>query len=769
MSHRIRKAAVIGAGTMGAQIAAHLANAGVPTLLLDLPASEGSDRNAVARAGLQRALQLKPAAFMHADRQRLVAIGNTEDDLERIREADWIVEAIVEDLEAKRALWARLEPFVGSQAIVSSNSSGIPMHRQLEGRSEAFRRRFLGTHFFNPPRYLYLLELIPTPDTDPEALRRMRLFGERILGKGVVIAKDVPGFIANRIGVYGLAQAMRAMLELGLSPDVVDFLTGPLIGRPKSATFRTADLTGLDVLYRVARDLEQATGDPGFALPEVVQRLLERGWLGEKTTQGFYKRVQDESGKRCILTLNLQTLEYEDRGKVRLPELEPIQQLADTAARIRALLRLEGPLGEFMRRTTYGLLHYAARQYGVVSDAIEDIDNALKWGFGWEYGPFELYDLLGLDAVAEVFAALGWEVPPIVQEHLRASRPFYAPAGPSPRPRELILLGALKRNGAAIVRQSAGASLLDIGDGVALLEFHSKANAIGEDALRMVQVALEVVPQHFLGLVIGNQGEHFSAGANLALILMMAQEGDWDELELAVRQFQRASMSLRYAPFPVVAAPFGLTLGGGAEVVLHADRVQAHAELYMGLVETGVGLIPAGGGTKELLFRFSEELAAYPEADPFEAVRRAFQLIALAQTSGSALEARAMGFLRDGDRITMNRYRLITDAKARVLELAPDYMPPAPNRTIRALGAEALGNLYYGAWQLRQAGRITEHELLLARTLAYVLCGGDGSPRTVTEQDILDLEREAFLKLLGTRKTQERIAYTLKTGKPLRN
>jgi 3-hydroxyacyl-CoA dehydrogenase len=754
---------------MGAQIAAHLANAGVPTILLDLPAPEGSDRNALVRAGLERALALKPAAFMHPERRQLITIGNTEDDLERLREADWIVEAIVEDLQAKQALWARLEPVVRPDTILSSNSSGIPMHRQLEGRGEAFRKRFLGTHFFNPPRYLYLLELIPTRDTDPDVIRRLRLFGERVLGKGVVIARDVPGFIANRIGVYGLVQAMRAMLDLGLTPDVVDALTGPLIGRPKSATFRTADLTGLDVLYRVAHDLYEATGDAGFVLPEVVGVLVQRRWLGEKTGQGFYKRLKEASGQSRILTLNLQTLEYEDRGKVRIPELEPIRALPDVADRIRALLRLEGPIGEFMRRTTYAVLHYAARQYGVVADTIEDIDNALKWGFGWEHGPFELYDLLGPKSVAEAFAQMGWEVPPVVAERVQAGQLFYPPDVPPRRPEGVLLLRDLKRNGAAVVRRSAGASLLDIGDGVALLEFHSKANAIGEDALRMVQAALEVVPQHFLGLVVGNQGEHFSAGANLALILLLAQEGEWEELDWAVRQFQRASMSLRYAPFPVVAAPFGLTLGGGAEFVLHADQVQAHAELYMGLVETGVGLIPAGGGTKEMLFRFTEELAPYAEADPFEAVRRAFGLIAMAQTSTSALEARAMGFLRDRDRISMNRYRLLADAKARVLELAADYVPPPPGRAIRALGAEAIGNLYYAAWQLHQAGRITEHEVFIARTLAYVLCGGDGPPRTVTEQDILDLEREAFLRLLGTRKTQERIAYTLKTGKPLRN
>ncbi|BFH76006.1 3-hydroxyacyl-CoA dehydrogenase/enoyl-CoA hydratase family protein [Thermus thermophilus] len=762
----IKKVGVVGAGTMGSGIAALVASAGIPVVLLDIPGKE--DRNEYAKRGLERALKARPAAFMDPERARYVEIGNTEDDLEKLKDCDWVVEAIIEKPEPKQALYARLEGLLKPTAIVSSNTSGIPMRILLEGRSEGFRRRFLGTHFFNPPRYLHLLELIPTPETDPKVLEEIRRFGERILGKGTVLAKDSPGFIANRLGVYGMVQAVRLMEKHGLTIDEVDALTGPLLGRPNSATFRTADLTGLDVLKLVTEELAQATGED-FALPEWVHRLVEEGRLGEKAGAGFYKRVNGE-----IYTLDYRTLDYAPRTKLELPELRALRDLP-LRERLAKALDLPGKYGAFLRELFAKTAHYTLEKAPEIAYDLVSVDQALEWGFGWEEGPFKNMDAVGLSRVEALFAEHGLEAPELLR---RAQGTFYKDGAylgfdgayhPLPKREGVISLKALKSEGKTLL-ESKEAVLLDLGDGVALLEFRTKMNAIGEGVIRMLQKSLEFVEEKgYLGLVIGNEDPRaFSAGANLALILSLAQEGDWDELALAVRQFQKASMSLRYSPFPVVVAPFGLTLGGGAEFTLHADRVQAHAELYMGLVEAGVGLLPAGGGTKEMLLRFTQELAPYEEADPFEAVKRAFQLIAMARTSTSALEARKMGFLRDGDGISMNRDFLIADAKRRVLELAPDYRPPLPPR-VRVLGSEALGNLRYAVWAFREAGEITDHDVRIGLEIAYVLSGGEGPAREVSEWDLLDLEREAFLKLLGTRKTQERIAYTLKTGKPLRN
>lgn len=768
---RIRKLGVVGAGTMGGAIAALAASAGVPVVLLDLPGDD--DRDGPARRGLERQLAARPAAFMDPDRARLIEIGNTEDHLERLASCDWVVEAIIEQVEPKRALYARLEQVLPETTIVTSNTSGIPMHQLLEGRSERFRRRFLGTHFFNPPRYLHLLELIPTSETDPEVLAAIESFGSRILGKGTVLARDVPGFIGNRLGVYGLLQAIRLMERFDLTIDEVDALTGPLIGRPRSATFRTADLSGLDVLRHVSTELSEATGED-FSLPGWVEALVEQGRLGEKSGIGFYQREG-----RDIFTLDWKTGEYHPRAEFRLPAIGQIKDLP-LPERLRGVLALPDKYGDFMRTLFFTTAHYTLERAPEVAYDLVAVDRALEWGFGWDAGPFRQMDMIGAEALRAGFAELGLSEPELLQK--AGERGFYSREDgtlhyldfsgtyqPVPSIPGTIALSGLKEAG-KVLKSSKDASLIDLGDGVVLLEFHTKMNAIGEGILRMLNAGIKLVEQEgYAGLVIGNEDPRaFSAGANLGLILMLAREGGWDELELAVRQFQRATMSLRAAPFPVVVAAHGLTLGGGAEFLLHADHVQAAAELYTGLVEVGVGLIPAGGGTKELLFRFTQELAPYVEADPFEAVRRAFMLIGMAQTSTSALEARRMGFLRPGDRITMNRDRLIADAKAAVLALAPDYVPPVPG-TIRALGREGLGNLRYAVWSMREAGQISDHDVEIGNALAYVLCGGDGPPREVTEQDILDLEREAFLKLLGTRKTQERIAHMLKTGKPLRN
>ncbi len=769
----IKKIGVVGAGTMGAGIAALAASAGVPVVLLDIPA-EGDDRNAIAKRGLERALKARPAAFMAKDRARLIEIGNTEDDLEKLKDVDWVVEAIVEKPEPKRALFARLEAVLKQDAIVTTNTSGIPMKVLTEGRSEAFRRRFLGTHFFNPPRYLHLLEVIPTPETDPEVLARIEAFGDRVLGKGIVRAKDVPGFIANRLGVFGMVQAVRLMEAYGLSIEEVDALLGPLVGRPKSAVFRTADLTGLDVLLFVAGELAEATGED-FALPDWVKKLVETGRLGEKTKAGFYKKEGKE-----ILVLDPETLEYRPRKK---PEIPGYGQLKDRplAERLKGVLELPEPYGPFMKNLFAVTGHYTLERAPEIAYDLVAVDRALRWGFGWEMGPFEQMDAVGLDRVRALFAEFGLSAPELLE---KAEASFYkkedgrklfltfeggyAPVPPVPGQ---IALAELHEEG-RVVKENKEAALLDLGDGVLLLEFRGKMNAIGEGVLALTDWAVRHIEKEGLaGLVVANDDPRtFSAGANLGLIAMLIQEGDWDELDRAVRTFQRATMGLRYAPFPVVVAPAGLALGGGAEYTLHADRVVAHAELYMGLVEVGVGLIPAGGGTKELLFRFSEALAPYDEADPFAAVRRAFETIAMAKTSTSALEAKALGYLRDADEVVMNRDRLIARAKAAVLHLAENYVPPVRGfRRVRVLGNEALGNLKYAIWQFREAGQITDHEVRIASELAYVLSGGDGPPREVGEEEILDLEREAFLKLAGTKKTLERVLAVLKTGKPIRN
>lgn len=753
MPYSIRSAAVIGAGTMGAGIAAHLANAGIPCLLLDLP-TDGPDRNALARKGLERVRKSRPAAFMSPDREALVTIGNTDDDLARAGACDWVIEAAFERLDVKRDLYAKLEPHLGPRTLITSNSSGIPMRLQCEGRSPEFRRRFFGTHFFNPPRYLHLLEIIPGPDTDPEALRAMADFADRVLGKGVVVAHDVPGFAANRLGGYSWLKAMKAAVELDLSPDVVDYLTGPLIGRPKSATFRTGDLSGLDILYEVGRQLGKATGED-FEIPPALEELVNRKWLGEKTGQGFYRREKRQGGGSAILTLNLKTFEYEERGKVRLDELEAVRVLPTPEARHAALLDMPGPHGEFLRRTTWPFLAYVGGKIGEVAATAAEVDNAVKWGFGWDVGPLEFARYLGEEKVRAGLAAHGLEMPPRLEEYLRG-----------PAPTGVFRLKDLHRAG-KVVLGNADASLVDLGDGVACLEYHSKANSIGETILDFTRQALARVEQDFVGLVVGNQGENFSAGANLALLLELSQSADWDRIDQAVRIFQGMTSSLRHSPFPVVAAPFKVTLGGGCEVMLWADAAEADAELYTGLVEVGVGILPAGGGTTEMLIRMTEALPA--GADPFLAVQKAFELIALGKVSASALEARSMGFLRKTDGIVMNGDRILPQAKARVLALAPGYVP-APLRRVRVLGEAAYANLLAGVLGMQAAGHVTEYEVHLAKTIARVLTGGlMNRPSEVDESVLLDLEREAFLALCGQEKTRERLAHTLKTGKTLRN
>ena len=766
---RIRRIGIVGAGTMGAGIGALVASVGLPVVLLDIPAKEG-DPNAPARKGLERQLTASPPAFLDPERAALVRVGNTRDDLGLLRDCDLVIEAIIEQLEPKRELYGRLESVITPETIVASNTSGIPMKQLVEGRSQSFRERFLGMHFFNPPRYLHLLEIIAAPETSDVSLARARGFSERVLGKGTIRAKDVPGFVANRLGVYGMVLALRMLDEFNLSIDEVDALTGPLLGRAKSATFRTADLTGLDVLDHVAKELTRATGED-FELPDWVQQMVAKGMFGAKVGLGFYKRVGKD-----IHTLDRKTLTYAPQQQVESKELAALSKLA-LPERLRRIGELEGTYGEFARTYLLRLSHFVLERTPEIAYDIPSVDLAMEWGYAWESGPYKQMDMLGSAFLRDGFKKLKLSEPELLE---KAKAGFYADDGAKalqldgsyapvheiPGTIRLARFHAQKR----VLQSNDDASLLDLGDGVACLEFHSKMNTLGAGVLAALREALTRVERDGMaGLVIGNDDPRtFTAGADLSGVAAVLQRGDWKQMEAAATAFQQASMSLRFAPFPVVVAPFGLTLGGGCEFSLHADLIQAHAELYMGLVEVGVGIIPAGGGTKELLFRFNTELAPYEEADPFEAAKRAFRVIAMATTSGSALEARKLGFLRDRDRITMNRDLLIADAKQRVIDLAPGYVAPTL-QSITAVGKEGYGNLKYAAWAMREAGQITDFEVKLANEIAYVLCGGDGPPRTVTEQDILDLERDALLRLLGTKETQERIAHMLKTGKPLRN
>jgi 3-hydroxyacyl-CoA dehydrogenase len=706
---RIRSVAVLGAGTMGAQIAAHIANAGLPVLLLDVTPQAAAE-------GLARASKLKPDPFFTADARALVRTGGFDEHLSEISTADWIIEAIVERIDAKQALLARVDPLRAPHAIVSSNTSGIPLAAIAEGRSDGFRRHWLGTHFFNPPRYLQLLEVIPTPETDPEVLETIASFADVRLGKGVVIAKDTPNFIANHLGLYGVMQIVRALESGRYTIEEIDAITGQAIGRPKSATFRTMDIVGIDVLAHVAKDL---------GVPPLVTSLVERNWIGVKTGTGFYKR--DTNGD--ILTLDPETMTHRPFQPPKLASLEAAKSIENTGERIRTLFNGKDKVGEFLRETLGPTLDYAKRVTPEIAHSPEDVDRAMRWGFGWELGPFE------------TIAALDEAPLKGRTTTLRAGR---------------------------VVKKNVGASLVDIGDGVLCVEFHSKMNAIGGDTIQMLTAGVKEATANFRALVVGNDGVNFSAGANIMLVLLEAQEGNWDEIDLMVRGFQNATMALKYADVPVVVAPAGLALGGGCEIVLHADRVQAAAESYIGLVEVGVGLIPAGGGTKEMLARAMEDAA--PSADPLPLVQKVFETIGFAKVSTSGPEAQRIGYLRDVDAITMNRDRLLPEAKTRALARAADYVKPQPRQAIRVGGENLQAALKLGIHLALRAERISEHDAVIGRKLAWILAGGNMKHAgTVTEQQLLDLEREAFLSLCGERKTQERIAHTLKTGKPLRN
>ncbi|HEX2599651.1 MAG TPA: 3-hydroxyacyl-CoA dehydrogenase NAD-binding domain-containing protein [Terriglobales bacterium] len=805
---RIHRVAVLGAGTMGARIAAHIANAGVPCYLFDIvpPDADGPARNQIAIAGLEAARKSKPAAFFEPSLARLVTLGNFEDDLKKLADVDWIIEAVVENLDIKRALLKKIEAVRKPGTIITTNTSGLPVAKISEGFSDEFRRFWFGTHFFNPPRYMRLLELIPTPESDPAAMDAIANFADVHLGKGIVRAKDTPNFIGNRIGTFSVLNVMRLMQDMDLSIEDVDALTGTALGWPKSATFRTIDLVGLDILSHVVSNMSSHVRDERseLGLPDFFKQMLQRKWLGDKTKGGFYKKAKATDGKEDErLGLDWKTLDYRPRQKAKFPALEMAKNVEETGARVRMLLGMNGggpqkgdKAGQFLWTALSELWTYCANRVPEISDSVVEIDRAMKLGFNWEMGPFELWDEAGVEGTV---TRMKKESNPVAAnaEKLLASgkRSWYSDASNTASGRTYFDLGSsdykpvqvppgvwwveVAKKSRGEVKKNSGASLVDLGDGVGCIEFHSKMNSLGADIIQLVTQSLKPGGPggNFDAFVITNDAQNFSVGANLMLLLMAVQEEEWDDVDLVIRQFQNMTQAIKFSQKPVVVAPFGLTLGGGTEMSLHAAARQPHAELYTGLVEVGVGLLPGGGGCKEMLLRAVDSAAAIRKdgrgesVELMEAMKKTFETIATAKVATSAYEARGLGFLSDADRITMNRERVLSDAKARALELAQTgYQPPAPRTDIPAPGESILAALKMGVHLMRQGEFISDHEVKIGAKVAEVLCAGNLTPGTpVSEQYILDLEREAFKSLCGERKTQERIQYTLKTGKTLRN
>jgi len=772
----IAKAAVLGAGTMGSRIAAHLANAGVDVVLLDL-ASEGPARSRIAAQALENLKKTKPAAFYDATTAARITTGNFDDDAALVSGCDWVIEAVTEDLGIKKALLEKIVPHLKPGAILTTNTSGIPIATIAESLPPALRSRWFGTHFFNPPRYMRLVEIIPTPEADPEAVAAVAQFADRRLGKDVVFARDTPNFIANRIGVFIMLEAIRLMQSEDLTIEEVDALTGTAIGWPRTGTFRLSDLVGLDVMAHVAKNFASLRSGAAeqVSTPPFVQRMLERRWLGDKTGQGFYKKQKDAQGKELRLALDWKTLDYHPAAKPNLPSLEMAKNAERLPERLAQLLSgdVKKDRGaRFHWRLLSALWNYAADCLPEIADSVASIDRAMRAGFNWEMGPFELWDAAG---VPQTVARMESHSPVVDRLLASGATSWYRNHGRECfDPVEGIYKLIAEPEGVArvatfraangVVRQNPGASLVDLGDGVACLELHSKKNAIGEDIVRMITETLRADGESvrdFEAFVITGDADQFSVGANLMQLLLAVQEDEWDDVDLMVRAFQRMTSAIKFCPRPVVAAPFGFCLGGGAEISLAAVRRQAHAELYMGLVETGVGLLPAGGGCKEMTLQSTDE----------HSLRRHFETVAMAKVSTSAVEARRLGFLLQGDRITMNRERLLLDAKHFARSIADaGYGAPLMRTDIPAPGESALATLKMGVYMMRQGGYISDHDVKVANWVAHVMCGGSITPGTpVSEQYLLDLEREAFLSLCGEKKTQERIAFTLKTGKPLRN
>jgi 3-hydroxyacyl-CoA dehydrogenase len=800
MPYQIRKAAVLGAGVMGAAIAAHLANTGIPSLLLDIvPPDAGDDRDKVARAGLEKAINARPAAFYSKRAAKLVTVGNIEDDLGELAKVDWIIEAVVERLDIKRSLYAKVEQVLAAGTIITSNTSGLPAYMLTEGRSQAFRRNFLITHFFNPVRYMRLLELVPDVDTAPELMQFMQEFSTGVLGKGVVLCKDTPNFIANRIGTYGFMSTLHRVLNEGYTVGEVDTILGPGMGRPRSAVFRTVDLTGLDTLAHVADNLyENAPNDEQretFRMPEVVREMIRRGWLGEKSGQGFYKRIKNPDGESTILELNLLTLEYEPQQKVRFPSLGVARNIDNPVQRVLTVLAADDRAGQLARETTADSLIYAANRAPEIAGSIVAVDEAMRWGFNFDMGSFELWDVLlqhpdvlqkvlqertGTQALPELVQRVKREGQGTFYTGIPGKRQFFdfhtATYKPVPTPKGAISLEAAKASN-KVLRDNGSASLIDLGDGIVCLEFHTKMNSIDEGIIEMLRYSVEEGQKQFRAVVINNEAADFSAGANIMLVLMGAKAGEWKMLEAAINGLQQAHQLLKYSPIPVIAAPSGRALGGGCEIIMHANHVRAHVESYIGLVEVGIGLIPAGGGCKELLVRLGatvEDQKAGKTGGPFTPSRRAFETIAFATVSTSAAEAQELRFLRKSDAFTVNRDLLLRDAKADAVRLAEvreaGKWQPAQPPMLLLPGPGARLVLEQQIENLLLTGKASEHDAVIGRHLARVVTGGECSPITpITEQHVLDLEREAFLSLCGMEKSQDRMQAILMTGKPLRN
>ncbi len=798
---KIKSVAVLGSGIMGSRIACHFANIGMQVLLLDIVPNEilpeeqakgltmesKAFRNRIVNAAFQATLKANPASLYHKSYASRITLGNFTDDMHLIAGCDWVIEAVVENLKIKQSVFTEVEKHRKPGTLITSNTSGIPIRMMAEGRSDDFRKHFCGTHFFNPPRYLRLLEIIPGPATDPEVISFIESFGSQQLGKTTVHCKDTPAFIANRVGVYSIMALFHLVEKMGLKVEEVDKLTGPVLGRPKSATFRTCDVVGLDTLVNVANGLAANCPNDSqkdlFALPGYVASMVEKKWLGDKTKQGFYKKVKTPEGKSEILALDLVTLDYRAQQKVKFATLEQAKTIDDLSLRMKALAGGKDKAGEFYRASFFGLFRYVSERIPEISDTVYAIDDAMRAGFGWELGPFEIWDAIGVKEAVVGMQQAGIPVANWIQKMIsEGNNTFYKndsgktlcynPATSTyeliPGQDQIVALNPLRQT--KTVWSNSGCSVIDMGDGILCCEFRTKMNTIGGEVVQGVNKAIELAESDFRGLVIGNDAANFSAGANLAMVFMMAVEQEWDEIDMAIRMFQNMNMRVRYSSIPVVVAPFGLTLGGGCEMTLHADHVQAHAETYIGMVEFGVGLIPGGGGSKEFALRFADSVR---EGDiELNLLRDRFLTIGQAKVSTSAAEAYDLGILRSGkDDITLNRSRLLIDAKTAAIRLADaGYVMPAPRKDVRVLGKSGLGMVMAGANTMFSGHYISQHDKLISEKLGYVLCGGDlSAPSLVSEQYLLDLERQAFLSLCGEKKTLERIQSILTTGKPLRN
>ncbi|MDR0476616.1 MAG: 3-hydroxyacyl-CoA dehydrogenase/enoyl-CoA hydratase family protein [Desulfobulbaceae bacterium] len=793
---RIHRAAVLGAGVMGATIAAHLANAGLEVLMLDIVPKELTPeekakglaidsppfRNRIAQAGLDGLLKMKPAPLFVKDYAKRIAVGNLEDDLGKLTAYDWVVEVVVEHMPIKLSLLAKIAPHLGKDAILTTNTSGLSVNEMAKALPEEMRRRFLVTHFFNPPRYMRLMELVPCAETDPEVLTAMADFMRRVLGKGVVFGKDTPNFVANRIGVYAILKSIQHMMAMGLTVEEVDAVAGPATGRPKSAAFRTSDLVGLDTLAHVASNSWETLPDDEeravFQLPPFIQDMLAKKLLGDKTRQGFYKKEKTD-GKRQIFYYDYESGEYKPTVRPKFASIEAGRQIDSASERLKTVVNGQDKAAEFAWKSLRDTLIYACNRIPEIASDVVNIDQAMRWGFNWELGPFEMLDAIGVENFVRRATKDGMAVPEILKpvtafyrDGDQGQRQYFDLSAsayrPMPVPEGQINLDILKKAG-RVVEKCGNCSVLDLGDGVFCLQFHSKMNAVTSDILAMTLKAVARAEREGVGLVVGNQGKNFSVGANLMMMAVAMAEGAYDDINLAIKAFQKATMALKYAKVPVVAAPFGMTLGGGGEYCLHSDAICAHAETYMGLVEIGVGLLPAGGGTKEMCLR-AVDLAAVNGTDPQPFIFKHFQQIAMATVSMGAVELFGMNYMRGGDSITMDIERLIADAKQKVLALAVNYQPPLPRTDIAAPGRGIAASIKSQLWNMKMGSFITEYEYEIASQIALVICGGDVNPGTlVTEDYLLQLERETFLKLCGNKKTAERVQHMLKKGKALRN